>query len=103
MALAVLFIFTGITVVIINILGTATVLRSNLYTKNKKILYILFTWSIPLVGAISTIIMVNQDMKNIKNESDDNLIAALNDFTNRVNSISNGIKATKEKEEKKLH
>jgi len=102
MALTVLFIFTCITVVVINILGTVTVLRSNLYTKNKKIFYILFIWSIPLIGAISTIILVNQDMKNIKDENDDNLIAALNAFTNRVNSLSNGIKATKSKEEK-LH
>lgn len=92
MALTILLGFACITVIALNILGSTTVLKSNLYTNNKKYLYLLLIWLIPIFGVMSAILLVSHDMKNIKNKSDKELLSALHDFTKRVNTISDGIK-----------
>ncbi len=92
MALTILFGFACITVIVLNILGSTTVLKSNLYTNNNKYLYLAMIWLIPIFGAMSVILLISRDMKNIKDKSDKELLSALNDFTKRINTISDGIR-----------
>jgi len=101
MALTVFLVFACISIVAINIIGSITVLKSKLYSSNKKLSYLLLIWFIPVLGAISTILLVSHDMKILKKKSDEELVDALNNFTSRVTTISEGIK--KKRKDKSMH
>jgi len=98
MALWIFFSFACVAVIALNIAGSLTALRSKLDTKNKKQLYLLLIWLVPVLGVISATLLISHDMKKTKNKNDEELVTALNDFAKRVNAISDGIKKKRGKD-----
>jgi len=103
MSLWVLFGFACIAIIALNVAGTRTVLRSRLDSKNKKYFYLTLIWLVPIFGVILVSLLINNDMKKIKNKNDEVLVDALNDFAKRVNTISDKIKKERKNNDNTLH
>lgn len=98
-----LWLFLGLTclaVIVLNIFGSTTVLRSRLDSNNKKRLYLLLIWLAPVLGVITVPLLISRDMKKTKSKNDKELVAALNNFGKRINAISDGIKKKQEDDNK---
>jgi len=82
----------------LNIIATKTILNTHLITKARKRNLLILTWLVPAFGFILAMIIFSGDMKKKKENSDKELISALNSFTDKMNTINKEIKQKRENE-----
>jgi len=90
--------FTCVLVLGLNIMATRTILGARLITKTRKRNLLILTWLVPAFGFILAMIIFNGDMKKKKENSDKELITALNSFTEKMNTVNKEIKQKRENE-----
>ncbi len=91
-------IFTCLLIMGLNIIATRTILGTHLITIKRKRNLLILIWLVPVFGFILSIIIFNGDMKKKKENSDKELITALNSFTEKMNTANKEIKQKRKNE-----
>ena len=92
-------IFACLIITGLNIVATRAIQNARLITKTKKWYLLILIWLVPVFGFILAMILFSNEMKKQKNNSDKNLITALNSFTDKMNAVNKEIKQKREDEE----
>lgn len=76
----------------LNIAGTTLIHGSKSLDTGSKTQLIIVMWALPVIGLVLSLYLFNRQLKLFQKKSDDELISALNEFTQKVNSINETIK-----------
>ena len=91
-------ILTCLLIMGLNIMATRTLLDARLMSKTRKWYLLILIWLIPAFGFVLAMAIFNRDMKKKIENSDKELITALNSFTDKMNTVNKEIKQKRENE-----
>jgi D-alanyl-lipoteichoic acid acyltransferase DltB (MBOAT superfamily) len=91
-------IFACLIIAGLNIVATRAIQNARLITKTRKGYLLILIWLVPVFGFILAMILFSNEMKKQKDNSDKNLITALNSFTDKMNAVNKEIKQKREDE-----
>lgn len=87
----------------LNGLGTSTVTGSQIHSVERKRLYLMLIWCIPLFGVILVMLFINRDIKQHHKTSELEILATLKTLSDNINKLEAGIQHKSTKDKGQLH
>lgn len=81
-----------VAVIALNVIATSTVADSNIHTEQEKRTYNRIIWAAPVIGVIYTMVAIRKDIKNNQTKVNDDIVSALKDITDNLDSLEAGLK-----------